>query len=94
MPAPPEWIAHRRQRRSEYVATLEASYPDLDSKTAVAAVTMRDTIVGGHRIDACGNGGSSAQAAHFVAELVGRFAREREPMPAVSLCSNTTTLTA
>jgi D-sedoheptulose 7-phosphate isomerase len=36
-------------------------------------------------IFACGNGGSAAQAAHFVGELEGRFMTERAPIPAIYL---------
>ncbi len=40
-----------------------------------------------------GNGGSAADAQHFAAELVGRFQREREPLPAVALSTDTSALT-
>ena len=33
----------------------------------------------------CGNGGSSSDAQHMAAELVGRFKRERAPKPAIAL---------
>jgi D-sedoheptulose 7-phosphate isomerase len=42
----------------------------------------------------CGNGGSAADAQHVAAEFVGRFLRERRPLPAVSLTTNTSILTA
>lgn len=41
-----------------------------------------------------GNGGSAADAQHMAAELVGRFQRERPPLPAVALTTDTSTLTA
>ncbi len=47
-----------------------------------------------HRVLACGNGGSAADAQHFVAELVGRFERERHPLAAISLSTDTSILTA
>ncbi len=47
-----------------------------------------------HRLYVCGNGGSAADAQHFVAELVGRFTRERDPYPAFALTTNTSVLTA
>ena len=46
------------------------------------------------RIYVVGNGGSAADAQHFVAELVGRFRRERRGFPAFALTTNTSTLTA
>ena len=42
----------------------------------------------------CGNGGSSADAEHIVGELVGRFLKERKAINAISLSSNSATLTA
>ena len=41
-----------------------------------------------------GNGGSAADAQHMVAELVGRYKKERQPLEAVSLNTNVSTLTA
>ncbi|HTC65001.1 MAG TPA: D-sedoheptulose 7-phosphate isomerase [Candidatus Saccharimonadales bacterium] len=41
-----------------------------------------------------GNGGSAADAQHLAAELVGRYLRERTPMPAVALSENTSSMTA
>lgn len=51
-------------------------------------------ILSGGKILACGNGGSAADASHFVTELMGRFNQDRNPYPAVSLNSNTVLLTA
>ena len=42
----------------------------------------------------CGNGGSAADSNHLVAELVGRFMKNRIALNAISLASNTSTLTA
>jgi len=48
----------------------------------------------GGTIYLCGNGGSAADAQHVAAEFVGRFLRERRPLPAVALTTNTSILTA
>jgi D-sedoheptulose 7-phosphate isomerase len=42
----------------------------------------------------CGNGGSAADAQHIAAELVGRLRSERTPLPALSLATDTSVLTA
>ncbi len=42
----------------------------------------------------CGNGGSAASSQHFAAELVGRYVKERGPLPAVALTTDTSALTA
>lgn len=41
-----------------------------------------------------GNGGSAADSQHFVAELVGRFKKERQAFPAIALTTNTSISTA
>src|SRR3954452_16824670 len=47
----------------------------------------------GGRVYTFGNGGSSADAAHFAEELLGRFKRERRPLPAQSLSADSAALT-
>jgi phosphoheptose isomerase len=49
---------------------------------------------GGHKVFACGNGGSAADAQHFVAELIGRFLHERRSLPAIALTADAATMTA
>jgi len=48
----------------------------------------------GGKVLACGNGGSAMEAQHLVAELVGKFERDRVSLPALALHQNTATLTA
>lgn len=48
----------------------------------------------GNKLLLFGNGGSAADAQHIAAELVGRFAREREPWSAIALTTDTSILTA
>src|SRR5690606_4818270 len=48
----------------------------------------------GNRILACGNGGAAADSQHFAAQLVGRFERERLPLPAIALTADSAILTA
>ena len=51
-------------------------------------------LVGGARLLAAGNGGSAAEAQHLTAELVGRFCGERRPLSAISLCAESSSVTA
>ncbi len=55
---------------------------------------MFGALSNGNRILACGNGGSAADCQHFAAELVGRFERERLPLPAMSLVTDASILTS
>ncbi len=51
------------------------------------------TVTTGGKVLACGNGGSAADAQHFVAELVGRYLEERRPLAAVALNTDSSVLT-
>ncbi len=55
---------------------------------------MFTALSNGNKILACGNGGSAADCQHFAAELVGRFERERLPLPAMALTVDSSILTA
>ncbi len=48
----------------------------------------------GNKIILFGNGGSAADAQHIAAELVGRFEKNRKALAAISLTTNTSSLTA
>ena len=48
----------------------------------------------GNKVLLFGNGGSAAAAQHIAAELEGKFYRDREPLPAIALTTNTSSLTA
>ena len=50
-------------------------------------------IEGGCKVLLYGNGGSAADAQHIAAEMVGRFRRERRPLPALALTTDTSVLT-
>jgi D-sedoheptulose 7-phosphate isomerase len=53
-----------------------------------------DCLRSGNKIMFCGNGGSAGDSQHMVGELVGRFNKNREPLAALSLSTDTTVLTA
>lgn len=68
--------------------------PQLAQHIAAAVDLMFNALSNGNKILACGNGGSAADCQHFAAELVGRFERERLPLPALALTTDTSILTA
>jgi type III pantothenate kinase len=51
-------------------------------------------LAAGGRVLAIGNGGSAAQAQHLTAELVGRYHHERDPLSAICLHGDSSSLTA
>lgn len=53
-----------------------------------------EALRAGGKLLFCGNGGSAADAQHLAAEYVVRFARERAPLAAIALTTDTSILTA
>jgi len=66
----------------------------LTEPVARAGSLFARSLKAGGKAMACGNGGSAADSQHFVAELVNRFERERPPLAAVALTTDTSTLTS
>jgi len=67
---------------------------DIAPQVAAAAQVMIASATGGGTLLVCGNGGSAADAQHIAAEYVGRFLRERRPLPALALHTNSSAVTA
>ncbi len=67
---------------------------ELIGKIALCTETCAAAIGAGHKIIFFGNGGSAADAQHLAAELVVRLERTRPALPAISLGTNTSVLTA
>jgi D-sedoheptulose 7-phosphate isomerase len=61
---------------------------------AEIANQMVSALKKGGKIIIFGNGGSAADSQHMAAELVGRFNREKRPLAAMALTTNTSILTA
>jgi D-sedoheptulose 7-phosphate isomerase len=73
----------------ELAAQAEELLPGVDGVGRL----LIDAFSGAGRVYTFGNGGSSLDANHFAEELVGRFKRERRPLPALSLASDAAALT-
>ena len=58
-----------------------------------AGQAMVASLREGRKLLFFGNGGSAADAQHLAAEFVGRFRRERQPLPAIALTTDTSILT-
>lgn len=85
-----EWMRQHRRELDAAVASLDAQAEVLERWGR----TLAERLPAGARLLAAGNGGSAAEAQHLTGELVGRFLEERCPFAAVSLCSDSATLTA
>jgi D-sedoheptulose 7-phosphate isomerase len=83
-----------RRRLDDAVAVLSA-VRDGDLDPLVRAVdAIAAAFANGQALLAFGNGGSAADAQHFVTEFVGRFERERRAVPALALTADTALVTA
>jgi D-sedoheptulose 7-phosphate isomerase len=69
---------------------LEACLPAMTAAAAALIAAYRS----GHKALFFGNGGSAADAQHLAAEFLGRYLRERRPLPAIALHANTSAVTA
>ena len=61
---------------------------------ARAADLIVDALLAGRKLLLAGNGGSAADAQHLAAELVVRFNKTRDALPAIALTTDSSVLTA
>ena len=73
---------HRRVREQDLTQMMRA------------ASSIVEALEAGGKVLAFGNGGSAGDAQHLVAELVGRFQKERAGFAAVALTADTSLLTS
>jgi D-sedoheptulose 7-phosphate isomerase len=66
----------------------------LSGDVARVAALAHATLERGGKLLFCGNGGSAADAQHLATEYVVRFRRQRAPLPAIALTTDTSLLTA
>lgn len=78
---------------AEHVA-LAGRITELLPELRAVGRRLIEVYEGGGRLFTFGNGGSAADAQHLAAELVGRFRRERRPLPAVALSVDPSVVTA
>lgn len=76
------------------IETFKTSSQVLAQPLSAAVELLFSALVNNNKILACGNGGSAADAQHFIAELVGRFERDRLPLAGIALNTDTSILTA
>lgn len=58
------------------------------------ASELAAALKAGNKVLLCGNGGSAADAQHIAAELAGKYYRDREPLNAIALTTNSSVITA
>jgi D-sedoheptulose 7-phosphate isomerase len=79
---------------SESIRVKKEFFETHASLVAETATRMAAGLRDGRKVLLFGNGGSAADAQHIAAEFVGRFIPDRIPLPAISLATDTSALTA
>src|SRR3954451_12144551 len=75
-----------------HAQVTEAMREQLPQVEAVAEELIR-RLEAGARLYTFGNGGSAADAQHLAGELIGRYLRNRRPLPALALSGDPSVLT-
>ena len=88
-------LIDRIQRQfTDSADTKRAAMAAMATPIEAAARRMTACLRAGGKVMACGNGGSAADSQHFAAELLNRFEKERPPLAAIALTTDTSTLTS
>ena len=83
-----------RNAVSESLRLKQSFFTANEEKIAAVAREICRILENGNKVLLFGNGGSAADAQHIACEWVGRFSRERRPLAAVALTTDTSILTA
>lgn len=82
---------------NESFEKISNNFIELKNKTAEIEKVANEcikAIKNGNKIMFCGNGGSASDSQHLAAELVGRYKKNRQSLPAIALTVDTSILTA
>lgn len=82
--------AHIEQSIAAKRLVLERMVPEIERAAGIVIDALRE----GKKILFFGNGGSAGDAQHLAAEFVGRYERDRRPLAALALTTDTSILTS
>ncbi|HHT9125480.1 MAG TPA: D-sedoheptulose-7-phosphate isomerase [Candidatus Brocadiia bacterium] len=87
--------AHEIQKELQESIKVKESLLSSGLKTIEKIANLLiDALKNGNAVYLMGNGGSAADAQHIAGELVGRFKKDRRPLPVHSFTTDTSILTA
>jgi len=78
----------------ESISTLKHCQTKLTEDIKEAAAAITGALKSGGKLFIAGCGGSAADAQHMAAEIVVRFEKERNPLPAIALTTDSSVITA
>lgn len=88
---------YQERVKQHFRASIDTKMQAMEALTPFiteGADCMVQALLQEKKILSCGNGGSAGDAQHFSAELLNRFERERPPLPAIAITTDTSTLTS
>jgi len=83
-------IKEKILERLDIIRSSTSLTPEVEKSTNAIIKCLKK----GNKVILFGNGGSAADAQHIAAELIGKFNIKRKSLPAISLTSNSSTITA
>ena len=86
-------ISNLKKNIDDHINVIK-SLITLESEVLKAGSVMSGSLLSGGKVLFCGNGGSAADSQHLAAELTGRFVKDRPPIAAVALSTDTSALTS
>lgn len=77
-----------------HVAAVQGTVVESSAVISEIVDRLSDCFEQGGKLLICGNGGSAADSQHLAAEFMNRFRRDRRPLPAIALSTDTSVLTS
>ena len=83
-----------QNEKNEHFEAAEKTFATMQNEFSRLLEACTKCISNGGKIMFFGNGGSASDAQHLATELTVRFIKDRKPIPAIALTTDTSTLTA
>lgn len=83
--------------RTNFTESIQTKINAADSILNIVAEASEEivqSLLEGHKVLSCGNGGSACDAMHFSSEMVNRFKQERPSLPAIALVTDMPLITS
>ncbi len=87
-------IVEERIKQSIDVKKRILEDKELVDRIYAAGQLVKTTFVKGGKVFLCGNGGSASDSIHIAAEMSGKYEKNRDSLPAISLNADVAALTA
>jgi len=83
-----------KQTTQDHITAISESIELIHDDIIKLSDIITKTLKSGKKLLIFGNGGSASDAQHVAAEFINRFKKERIPLPAIALTTDTSILTA